>query len=183
MSKLYFISDHHFFHSNILKFVSSYNPGQPVRVFDSVEHMNETMVQNHNNVVNDEDKVYFLGDLAIGTKALSSIMPRLKGKKRLILGNHDGSKKKDFEIYFQFFEKVMESRRMGELLVTHRPVYLGKTESHIKANVHGHIHEQNIDEDKRYFNISAERINYTPISLDAILSEYESRGISLDVKL
>lgn len=182
MSNIFFASDHHFFHENILTFVSSYNSGRLVRPeFKTVEEMNEHMIDCHNKVVGVQDKFYCLGDVLMGKKNLA-ILARLNGHKRLILGNHDGGDIK-MSMYEPYFQKIMESRRMGNILFTHRPVLLGPTETRVLANVHGHIHEQNIDSDKRYLNISVERISYTPISLDDIIKELKSRGIEADAAL
>jgi calcineurin-like phosphoesterase family protein len=183
MSNIFFISDQHYSHENILTFRNSETDELIRPEFSSAEEMNEVMIENHNEVVGDFDKVYFLGDLGFKINTLAQILSRLRGKKRLILGNHDYSTKKDFMMYFEYFEKIMESRRMGELLFTHRPVLLGENEVRIKANCHGHIHEQNIDHDPRYLNISVEQIDYTPVSLDWIIDQYKDRGIELDVKL
>ena len=42
-----------------------------------------------------------------------------------------------------------------------------------KINLHGHIH---LIDDLRYFNVSMENIDYTPISLEEIRSIFKSRG-------
>lgn len=176
---IFFSSDNHFFHSNILKFVTEEGSDKLIRPgFSSIEEMNETMIERHNSVVGHSDKWYCVGDFGMGIKKLPSVLSRLNGHKRLILGNHDYTERKDFEIYFQFFEKVMESRRMGPILVTHRPTYLGPHEDRIKANVHGHIHEKVLP-DKRYLNVSVEQINYTPVSFEEVETILRKRGIDL----
>lgn len=45
----------------------------------------------------------------------------------------------------------------------------------LKGKIHGHVHSNNID-DLRYFNVSMENIDYTPISLEEIRSIFKSRG-------
>lgn len=175
---LFFASDHHLNHAKILTFISE-DTGLPFRgQFSDVEEMNEHIIEKHNSVVSDNDKVYFLGDVGFSIKNLGQHLSRMKGHKRLILGNHDYPEKKDFEFYFQHFEKVMESRRMGPIVLTHRPIYIGAHENRIKANVHGHIHEKNLP-DNRYMNISMEQINYTPISLDEIIEHFDKNGIDV----
>ena len=81
---IYFTSDCHFNHNNILK----YEP--ETRPFNTIEEMNETIIANWNNVVKPEDTVYVLGDMFMG--ALDSIEPilnRLNGTIKLVRGNHD----------------------------------------------------------------------------------------------
>ena len=87
---IWFASDHHFGHAALLTFTkddgSHARPG-----FSDVDHMNETMIANHNRVVGPTDRVYFLGDVGFSRATLAAVLPRLNGKKRLILGNHDYS--------------------------------------------------------------------------------------------
>jgi calcineurin-like phosphoesterase family protein len=173
---IFVISDHHFFHENILKFEDE--DGVRFRgQFSSVEEMNELMIENHNSVVKPQDKVYFLGDVGFGIKKLPSVLSRLNGHLRLVLGNHDYSQKRDFKVYLEWFEKVMESRQMGPILLTHRPVRLG-TEGKVKANVHGHIHEKVID-DPRYLNVSVEQVNYTPLPFEEVERIFRLRGVEV----
>lgn len=84
MSELFFTSDNHFNHRNIIKYAS--------RPFADVDEMNETMIANWNQVVTAQDEVYVLGDFAYSVNSLpkpSNIFHRLNGKKHLIVGNHD----------------------------------------------------------------------------------------------
>ena len=79
----YFISDPHFGHENILKMCQ--------RPFESVEEMNEAMIDAWNQRVTGNDTVFILGDLFYRCPDPEPILQRLKGKKRLIIGNHDSS--------------------------------------------------------------------------------------------
>lgn len=84
INKIWFSSDHHFWHENILKYCN--------RPFGSVEEMNEALVNNWNSVVKPDDHVYHLGDFCFGNveKWNWCLEPgRLNGHIHLILGNHD----------------------------------------------------------------------------------------------
>lgn len=78
---IFFTSDHHFWHANIIKFC-----GRP---FSSVEEMNEMMVKNWNDVVGPDDTVYCLGDFSMAFRPVETFTSRLNGKKYLVPGNHD----------------------------------------------------------------------------------------------
>jgi calcineurin-like phosphoesterase family protein len=81
-SKVYFTSDTHFYHSNIIGFCK--------RPFKNVEDMNETLIGNWNRVVSQDDIVFHLGDFCLGgSHEWTKILNRLNGKIYLILGNHD----------------------------------------------------------------------------------------------
>ena len=176
--KTFFISDQHYGHENILKF-KCLNGIDLIRPeFSSVEEMDETMIQNHNKAVSPEDKVYFLGDVAMNGKVFNQVMPKLNGKKTLILGNHD---KLRMDEYYKYFDNIYSSRYMGEitpkLVLCHYPLHIDVNHPKSFINVHGHIHEKIIRRlgvpDPRYFNVSVERINYTPIELDEMLCQIE----------
>lgn len=173
MNDLWFISDTHFTHSNILNF-KNYDGSMVRPEFSSVEEMNETMIERWNEVVKPEDKIYHLGDVGWNSQsALDSILSRLNGKKRLILGNHDDF---NMKFYVKHFQKIKTSWRGidGRLIFSHHPLYIGKDDDKIKLNVHGHIHCGQIEDD-RYYNISVEEIDYRPIHLDEILKILNTR--------
>jgi len=82
MQSTYFISDTHFYHSNVIKYSS--------RPFSSAEEMNEQMIQNWNAMVKPGDNVYHLGDVSFGPyKETKTLLNRLNGDIHVILGNHD----------------------------------------------------------------------------------------------
>lgn len=82
---IYFTSDTHFGHKNIIKYC-----GRP---FADVEEMNRELVLRWNARVNARDTVYHLGDFAfLGKTRAAEILQALNGDKVLIIGNHDPSK-------------------------------------------------------------------------------------------
>jgi len=169
MKKQFVISDTHFGHANILTFLD--DKGDKIRPFSNVDEMDETMVENWNSVVNDGDTVYHLGDVVINKKYLH-ILSRLKGRKILIKGNHDIFKLKDYTEHFEDIRayKVL-IRDNFKFILSHIPVYEAAFERWKGGNIHGHTHEKRVMTDKntinpKYFSVSVEQINYTPILLD-----------------
>lgn len=180
--KRFVISDHHFGHENILKFTSNESKVRPG--FSNVLQMNNYMIWQHNSVVTPEDKVYFLGDVAFNSKVFHEVMPRLNGKKSLILGNHDHFK---MDEYYKYFKNIYSSRYIKysdtvKFILCHYPLHPEANFPNHPICIHGHIHEKDITTqgmhgnwqiaDNRYVNVSVEKINYTPISLDEIASRY-----------
>ncbi len=81
---VYFTSDLHLGHENVIKLCN--------RPFDSVEEMDEALIRNWNRKVTNGDTVYVLGDLIYKSKKPpEEYLRQLKGKKHLIVGNHDRS--------------------------------------------------------------------------------------------
>ena len=177
MPNTFFISDTHFGHANIINFKR--RDGSPLRAFDCVEDMDETMVSNWNNVVSDKDSVWHLGDVVINRKSLS-IIQRLNGRKRLVLGNHDIFKNKDY--LNAGFEDFHAFKKFDDFVCTHIPVHSGSLGRWGK-NVHGHTHADRVrlprgadartgevlysdSSDPNYYCVSVEQINYTPISIE-----------------
>lgn len=169
MSRTFLISDTHFNHTNILSFRKV--NGEPLRLFSSTEEMNEVMIQNWNLVVGPKDKVYHLGDVAFkGAKALE-ILSRLNGDKVLIKGNHDIHKP---SAYLQYFRDIRAYHILDKLLLAHVPVHPISLERW-RGQIHGHLHD-NVVGDIKYFNVSVEQINYTPIDFEEIREYFNIYG-------
>ncbi len=175
MRTIFVISDTHFNHTNILSFKAD---GHSIRTFNDAEEMNECMIENWNKVVKDHDIVYHLGNVYFNKKKpmlIDQILYRLKGKKRLILGNHDNGKDK---LLLWHFKKIMMWREFSEdgLLLTHVPVHPcvlkeSRFTGNKMVNVHGHTHSSHtndISSGATYYNACVEAINYTPIAIEEI---------------
>lgn len=86
-TRKFYISDTHFGHEAVIGFCN--------RPFSSVTEMDGFMVDQWNAVVHDDDIVYHLGDFAFGgAEYAAHIFHQLRGRKILILGNHDMRREK-----------------------------------------------------------------------------------------
>jgi calcineurin-like phosphoesterase family protein len=97
------------------------------RGFDTVEEMNEYMINRWNSRVRRNDEVVILGDLCISKKAedTNEILSRLKGKKGLIIGNHDNYlADKNFNTNaFQWVESYKElNDNKRKVVLSHYPI-------------------------------------------------------------
>lgn len=178
-SKIFFTSDTHFNHNNIITYCN--------RPFGSVEKMNETLIANWNNTVPIDGTVFHCGDFALGgSEAWNKILPRLNGKIYLILGNHD---LKNFKQgYAGRFEEVSEQMTIDvgkkRIILTHFPLlcYHGTWGTEQNCwNVHGHVHvckdkASNTGKDfermslafPTQYDAGVDLNNYTPISFDEL---------------
>ena len=81
---IFFTSDLHAYHKNILKFCPTTRHGE-----DAAE-MTEHLIRAWNSRVGRGDTVYNLGDVSFGNTAQTiDFLNRLNGQHHLILGNHD----------------------------------------------------------------------------------------------
>ena len=81
---IYFTSDQHFNHSNIIEFCD--------RPFENVGEMNAKLIENWNNQVKPHDIVYVLGDFIWNTTPkglIRELLETLNGEIHLVIGNHD----------------------------------------------------------------------------------------------
>ena len=163
MRDIWVISDTHINHANMLRFLD--NKKQIFRPFSCVEEMNERIVAGWNSVVKDQDVVYHLGDVYLGNgKEANAILHQLKGRKRLVLGNHDNGKDQLLQKHFQ---KISLWRMWPEfgVLMTHIPVHPSNLRG--LRNVHGHIH-QNDSPGPEYFNACVEKLQYVPVNIEEL---------------
>lgn len=166
MSKIFLISDHHFGHENILTFLRK--DGSRLRDFPTMKIMNEYMIHCWNEVVKPEDKVYHLGDVTFSNRFLP-IMENLHGTKVLIKGNHDNLK---ISQYAQYFKDIRAYHVLDRIVLAHVPIHPDSL-ARWKGQVHGHTHANNL-EDERYFNVSVENVNYTPVAFEQIREYFDS---------
>lgn len=161
MPRTFVISDTHFGHENIITYC-----GRP---FANAQEMDEALLTNWNETVNDEDIVYHLGDVYFGK--VPSFLHNLKGRKRLILGNHDNPKD---QILSKVFEKIMLWRPWPEygVILSHMPLLdrgLGGGETYRElVSVHGHIHTKPAPSEN-HINVSVEWTDYKPVLLESLI--------------
>jgi calcineurin-like phosphoesterase family protein len=158
----YLIADTHFNHRLMIE--------RQLRPFASVEEMNETLVERWNAVVRTIDEVYVIGDFSLGDPVGASILfGRLNGRKSLIAGNHDSTQVKNFP-----WERVDWLRQISHnhkrIIMCHFPIesWNGRSQGYLHA--HGHIHASPFRQVPNRFNLSAEVLDYRPISLDDLLA-------------
>ena len=142
---IYYIADCHFFHGAL-------NTKMDKRGFDSVEEMNEYMIEKWNNKVTKNDTVVILGDLSLGTvEETNELIHRLNGKLCLIVGNHDkfvgkpGFDADRFE-WIDNYREITDSQK--KVVCCHYPIpfYEGQYRKRHNGDaktymLYGHVHE------------------------------------------
>ena len=169
---IYFSSDTHYFHSNIIKYCN--------RPFLSEQEMNEKMVANWNDIVGDDDIAIHVGDLSAGLRdrknQLFELIKALKGKKILIRGNHDHLP--DQWYIDAGFLKVFDFINCSGLLLTHYPIHLFvqniddlSTVGPVEHVIHGHVHKVDVENFENHFNVAVDRNGFKPILIDEIVPQ------------
>lgn len=156
------IGDLHLDHANIIHYCA-----RPFCSSD-VEEMNNVLVNNWNSTVGD-GAIYFLGDLSFGGGASSSNywLRKLTGEIHFIRGNHEGLVKGSDEY------RIIEYGGYKFLMV-HDPDNLPFGWN--QWVIHGHKHNNDVKDypfingDKKTINVSAELVNYRPMSLEFLVS-------------
>lgn len=179
MTTIWFSSDLHLGHENIISFCN--------RPFTNAREMDEALLDYHNMFVKPSDHWYNLGDVTMrrggrqDQEWFINLIRKFNGHKRLLLGNHDHFAP---EVYLRAgFEKIFATWRGFEgFILSHIPIHPASM-GNAGANVHGHIHNNQGGDfppvmhiNKRtqevilkpYINISVEVTDYHPITLEQV---------------
>ena len=162
---IWFTSDTHFGHKNILKYTD--------RPFSSVEEMDEALIENWNNRVKNDDEIYHLGDVALCSPSkLRKVLARLKGKIYLIRGNHDkltsacGDR---FEWIKDYYELEVPDRNGYEGKLFHYAMRVWQASHYGTYHLYGHSHGELPDDPTSLsFDVGVDCHNYAPINYDEI---------------
>jgi len=178
---VWFTSDQHFFHANILTYC-------PNRIFPNVEEMNRGIIAGHNSVVMPDDEVYHVGDFSFREEHIRSILAQLNGTHYLVSGNHDktfikkdklGASAKKYMGYG--FRKIYNETYLNPFLINHFP-YLMEGDSGHDARytqyrpvdkgswlIHGHTHST-IAVSGRMINVGVDAWDCKPVSYNQLLN-------------
>lgn len=184
-SKIFFTSDIHFYHINIIEYCK--------RPFNSVHEMNEEIIQRWNQRVPHDGIVFIIGDVALGGKGssigLANILSRLNGRLFLIPGNHDDyifdspECLKHIEVLSPLIEikvKDPEAERGSQRITMCHFAMKVWNKSHQGAwMLYGHSHHtMPPDYDIKSFDVGIDGYGYgyAPISYDYVRNLMEAHG-------
>ena len=160
MSRVFFISDLHFGHKNLI--INHRNM--------EIEAHDNLIIKNWNNTVTKRDIVYLVGDIVMEKPLLlNNYLPKLNGMIRVIGGNHDSPATSN--MLYGLNIPIMGCLNYKGFMVTHIPIHPLEVNL-FRGNIHGHVHETNTDYGGKYLNVTCERVNYTPIEFSKLLEKY-----------
>lgn len=173
MENIFLCADTHFSHHAIIKCCN--------RPFDNIEEMNETIINNWNSMIGNNDIVYHLGDFMMGLTLkninksfdkLTQLVGRLNGKIHLISGNHDKILIKLCRIKNECPFEIIENRKFiksqgRKITLTHKALNDDYT-------LHGHSHTNLSNNGYVRLDVGIDNFNYYPVSLENIMIELKS---------
>ena len=181
---LFFTSDTHFDHSNIIKFCN--------RPYDTVEEMNNDLVERWNSKVAPDDIVFHLGDFCFaGSAEWKKWRSKLNGTIILIRGNHDRKMSKSMETLFDGVYPQLQLEIDGRsVYLNHYPflTYGGCWRGDKKAvyQAFGHVHSTPNNSNGKdigrmanlfpyQYDVGVDNNNYTPISWEEFKTKIEEQ--------
>lgn len=163
MPETFFISDTHFGHERIIHLSK--------RPFACVDEMNETLINNWNEVVRPNDIVWHLGDFGMGADVpASAFASRLNGEIHLIEGNHDQQTIRDCENSFASIQLMKTISIDGQKIVLcHYPMREWDKSWRGSWHLFGHVHGRLDNEPyTKSMDVGVDSNLYRPISFDEV---------------
>jgi calcineurin-like phosphoesterase family protein len=175
--KLFFTSDTHFFHANIIKYCE--------RPFKNTHEMNEAIVKNWNSVVPKDGVVFRLGDVSLTAvpKALNDLLHKLNGTKYLIIGNHEKDAlgkeyirdhwKDIFDVCEIYVDDEEITYKEQHIVMCHYPMIVWNASHRGSWQLFGHVHgglsnKGVIQHKPAQIDVGVDCHNYTPISYQQV---------------
>jgi len=162
MSNVYFISDLHIGHKNILGFSGD------LRLGDTTEQHDAMLIHSIATVCSSKrDILYILGDVCFEIEKME-MLDKIPARKILVRGNHDCLQ---LDVYAKYFEDVLGMVRYKGYWLTHSPIHPDELRG--RKNIHGHVHQNTVklkdDEvDSRYINVCVENCQSRPVNFQLI---------------
>lgn len=176
---IYFISDTHFNHKNIIEYSD--------RPYSNLEEMTEAYISNWNDRVTKHDVVYHLGDFALSygkkhEKLIDDILARLNGQKFLIVGNHDRKEVLNNSRWTHVCDYKRIKVDIGgvnkNIVLFHYPIRSWRGIHRGDWHLHGHSHGSLHDYGGKVLDVGVDAVaNHKPISLDEVKILMDNRDI------
>ena len=194
--RLFFTSDTHYNHANICSATTKWIDPVTCRDFKTLEHMNNTIACNINEVVGQDDILFHLGDWSFGGfEAIEEFRNRIVCKNvHIITGNHDHHIENNRDGCHKLFKSVSKyenlivKRPVGNKLIPpteyrfalmHFPIASWDNMARGAIHLHGHVH---FPADKRIgmgkmMDVGMDGNNLYPIDMMEVLSLMKGQPI------
>lgn len=192
--RLFFTSDTHYSHVNICRATTAWADSEDkTRDFRSLDHMNDTIVNNINAAVGEDDILFHLGDWSFsGFEKIQELRDRLVCKNiHLILGNHDHHIENDRDgcqslfasvndvVELEVYEANQGKFRKHRFVLMHYPIASWIDMNRGVMHLHGHVHlppHQALGNGKS-LDVGMDGQNMHPVSLGFVLGRLRDQPI------
>jgi len=176
---IYFTSDFHLGHKNIIKYCD--------RPFKDVEEMDKTIIERFFEKVEGGDTVFFLGDLTFSRNRAKDFFIKVKDRDinfTFIIGNHDKQIKGVIQEYcFAVIDNmILHNQRYGiKCYLSHYPCSVDVNPPYPDTMVflHGHIHSRDTAMECFRKDIGVDNNDFYPYSIDNIENERKNNVYKL----
>jgi calcineurin-like phosphoesterase family protein len=193
--KVYITSDLHFGHKNIVRGTTNWRtqdgevPVDSTRDFQTIEQMNERLIDGINHFVGQDDTLIMLGDVSFGGfDNIGIFLERLVCHNiHLILGNHDHHIDRNYDFVQKRFLSVqhyLETNINGQdFVLCHYPLQSWHGLNKGVIHLHGHVH---LPEDKKFgkgkkMDVGVDGNGMDPYSINDIIKIMDKRQILSDM--
>lgn len=158
--KTWFSADSHYSHANIIRYCN--------RPFTDVDHMDTTMINWWNEVVEPGDTVWHLGDFIKGNSEVATrTRKRLNGNIHLIWGNHDSNQIRNLPIWASSQPYAEINLEGTHLVLLHYAMKVWNRSHHGAIHLYGHSHNK-LAADSGSCDVGVDAWDYRPITLAQI---------------
>ena len=190
--KVFVTSDTHYGHKNICRGVTAWRlpdgsiPIDQTRDFETIDEMNDAIINNINSVVGQDDVLIHLGDWSFGGfENIKKFRDRIVCKEiHLILGNHDHHIENNREGCQELFSSVNHYTKLmykyDTIVLMHYPIdsWDGLNKGHIHLHGHCHLPQQKVFGKGRRMDVGIDgNMFFMPYSLDNVVKIVKMRDI------
>ena len=171
----FFTADEHYYHNKILQYCN--------RPFTSIQEMNETLINNHNGIVEKDDITIHAGDFTLlknKEMIYKNIINRLNGKHIFLVGSHDyWLSKHNTSSYSYIGQQIWEKLIFHEgqkyyIVVCHYAMRTWARSHYNSYQLYGHSHGK-LDPVGKQHDIGVDNNKFMPVPMDDIVGIMKDR--------
>ena len=174
---IYFTSDWHFNHDKDFIWKK--------RGYNSVEEMNDDLINKICSTLDEGDELWVLGDLVMGDiDKAAAVLSRIPYSVHFLVGNHDTLRRinlYDSLGWVNHGRAIQVTDGSWDFYLSHYPTvtmnYDDVKKHHPLINLHGHTHYQNkfYNDNPYMYNVGVDSQNGYPVSIDKIKADIKEK--------
>lgn len=165
---IYLTSDFHFSHKNICRGTSSWTDKSGTRPFNSLEEMNETILENLNSAIGENDELFFLGDFIFGDVTLTrEFRDKIRCKNICFInGNHDKHIRQYSDCFLWIRDYFSLNYKGKNVVMFHYPIASWDKQHHGAVHAFGHCHGSFTGPNGRSHDCGVDTNMFKPYAID-----------------